>query len=173
MSKNGKNGALDWDITIPSLGASKDTRDSHSATGLMWLPHWHASSLANLRPLWPDPCQSGSHSIKASLSRSSYLWTLSGLALTGCGGGREDGATGTEAGTILTINWIDGDHVSNVNSDGTLNKELKHYFGEYYSDFDFATNQVTDLSLVRNYFGEGFADGLQVLPVADLGYDII
>lgn len=100
--------------------------------------------------------------------------TITGFELEFGQAYREDGATGTEAGKILTINWIDGDHVLIISQPQfTVTNEGEKYVVAGVADFDLATNLVTDLSLVRNYFGEGFADSLQVLPVADLGYDIV
>ena len=68
---------------------------------------------------------------------------------------------------ILTINWQASDYISLDDTE---------YTGEGLSGVRFTENrgyELTDFSLLPNYFGAGFDDGLQVIEPDQLGVDII
>ena len=67
----------------------------------------------------------------------------------------------------MPINWHKSDYIS---LDDT------QYTGKGLSAIAFTDAhdlELTDLSLLPNYFGEDFSDGLQVIEASELGVDII
>ena len=86
------------------------------------------------------------------------------------------GNGGTHSGRWLTLFYKEEDKVTVYNDDGTTTDEGAKFVGEDGALLDTSSSRVnrhylTDLSLLPNYFGEDFDDGLRVIEANELGVD--
>ena len=104
---------------------------------------------------------------------------LMGVTFQFIGEGFPDGLGngGTNSGRWFTLFYKEEDKVTVYNDDGSTTDEGAKFVGEngalLDTDSDSRSNRhyLTDLSILSNYFGEGFADGLQVIELSELGVD--
>ena len=106
------------------------------------------------------------------------LDVLTGITFQFIGEGFLDGPGngGTQSGRWFRLFYKEEDKVTVYNDDGTTTDEGAKFVGEDGALLDTSHIQsnrhyLTDLSLLPNYFGEDFDDGLRVIELGELGVD--
>ena len=116
----------------------------------------------------------GSFSVRPNLKGN----LLTGVVFQFIEGGLPDGpGTGdgiSNSGRWFGIYYAEEDWVTVYNDDGSITDEGAKFLGEdgayYLSDGDRSRDRVlTDLSLLANYFGEGFDEGFQIIAPEEVG----
>ena len=106
---------------------------------------------------------------------------IQGLQIVFNNPGFENGpGDGVNQGATLTINWQSADYVRMLEDDFSSSpSDAANYLGVFdsgafsFAGYDFDLDQITDLSLIENYFDADFDDGVRVIEPNELGVDII
>ena len=106
---------------------------------------------------------------------------IQGLQIVFNNPGFENGpGDGVNHGGILTINWQSADYVRMFSNDFSVSPpNAANYLGVFdagnfvFAGYDFDLDQLTDFSLIENYFDANFDDGVRVIESSELGVEII